>query len=117
MEAQLTKNYNDLRSVIQSITRKIKKSGSQEWFIIEETNLCQILYVYAIDDRQIPFQVHTHEGFEHFVVLSGKVEINGGIYASGDIITIKPQEKHYVTSLTPDLTMLAFICPPEPAYR
>jgi quercetin dioxygenase-like cupin family protein len=107
-----------VKKLVQSITRKIQRSGSLEWYVLHEEYNYQILYVYTIDDLHNPMPEHFHESSsEYFIILNGKLEINSVIYSAGQVAVITPGQPHYKKPLTADLKMITVLHPPEAAYK
>lgn len=109
--------FEDVKKIVQSITRKAQRAGSLEWYVVHEEYDYQVLYCYAIDNNNIPMVAHVHaESNEYFIILSGELEVNGKILHNGDTTTITPKQPHIVRPLSLNTKFLAILHPPEAAY-
>ena len=108
----------EVKNSLKSIVKQVQRSGSLEWYTILRDKNTQVLYSYAVDDKQAFMPEHIHyDSTEVFIVIRGKFEYNGKVYEAGSTIVVPPATPHCARPLTPDLIMIVVLYPPEVAYQ
>ena len=107
---------HNLRSLLRHTA--VFSNGSAEWVqaLLDPGLEYQLLDCHGRDDLQIPTVTHGHSVNAVFIVLRGKIRLNGQEYGPPSVVYVPPGVGHTATFLSKDTRLLAICYPPEDQY-